>query len=148
MRKYLATISMLLAIAMYTYGCGSSILGAIAVPTVSASGFTNASLSGGYGLPLAMAPNGTAVAQLTFDGVGLVSGAYTEVLPSGALCQGTVSGNYSVGANGIGTVTLGFNVQTSGCPSSGQLDLAIVLAANGEYFSYASFNVNGQAIKQ
>ena len=86
---------------------------AMAVPMALAQSpaFNNGSLKGSYSFLMAKWTSTSSenawnvLGIITFDGVGDVSGSYTEN-EAGTLSTGTLSGTYSVNSNGTGSITL------------------------------------------
>ncbi len=125
-------------------------------PVVKAQGsFTNASLSGTYafqatedqnGLPLFLA------GVLTTDGNGRIVSGREEVAVQGVLCEGTLTGTYSVAADGTGTVTLNQTFPLSSACVGTTTVLKIAIAAGGEKFEFVGSTLNfalvGTATKQ
>jgi len=120
----------------YAPSSSSSLSSSIGPPPVqAASGFTNATLSGGYAFGVvgtsgiqAQAGNGVAVA----DGNGnITSGDETLNIGGTMSCHATLTGTYSVNTNGTGTatatVTMDAASQANGCGTSsiGHFTLAI-----------------------
>lgn len=117
--------------------------------------FSNASLSGAYafqatedqnGLPLFLA------GVLTTDGNGHVASGREEVAVQGVLCEGTLTGAYSVSADGTGTVTISQTFPLDSACVGTTTVLKIAIAAGGEKFEFVGATLNfalvGTATKQ
>ena len=84
--------------------------------------FSDASIRGSYGISYCVALvnpsgatqllSGTGVCHL--DGAGHLTGEETTNT-NGEVCSGTLSGTYSVNANGTGTASVTFSPTTTGC---------------------------------
>ncbi len=127
------------------------------VPSVvkAQGAFTNASLSGTFafqatedqnGLPLFLA------GVLSMDGNGHVVSGREEVAVQGVLCEGTLTGTYSVSADGTGTVTLSQTFPLSSACVGTTTVLKIAIAAGVEKFEFVGSTLNfalvGTATKQ
>ena len=126
------------------------------MPVVKAQGsFSNASLSGTYafratedqnGLPLFLA------GVLTADGNGHIVSGREEVAVQGVLCEGTLTGTYSVATDGTGTITLNQTFPLSSACVGTATVLRIAIAAGGEKFEFVgstlNFALEGTATKQ
>jgi hypothetical protein len=115
-----------------------------------AAGFNAKSIKGGYGC-LGVINQGTQgisnVMQLSFDGQGAVTGQMS-FFAAGDVCDASISGKYSVSANGMGTVTL--TLSTSGQDPDNDFDcstlngisenMALVLEGKGKIFDFAALD--------
>lgn len=146
----------LVALTLLLSGCGSGSSSTanqiVTPPVVHAAGFTNANLIGGYGFGVsgtagsfAFAGSGVIVA----DGTGnLTSGEETDN-NGGIMCHSTLTGSYSVNANGTGSALVNVTPDTAsvgrGCvPGVAQLSLAI--ANNGASLILASQGPNSVTV--
>jgi hypothetical protein len=125
------------------------------------SSYTNASLSGTYGISFASSGGSDltnsegeksaygAVGTLTFDGVGKVTSGtittYTNIGP----CVVSVTGTYSIQSTGVGTITTTPVVSSGGCTVSPSWSAHLAVTQQGASFNFASNNsVGGSAAKQ
>ena len=129
-------------------------------PVHAASGFTNASLSGGYAFGVlgtsgtqAQAGSGVAVA----DGNGnITSGDETLNIGGTVSCHATLTGTYSVNTNGTGTatatVTMDAASQAKGCGTSSTSHFTLAIGNGGSTVIIAEQDTGGTfvatAIKQ
>ncbi len=96
--------------------------------------FNNGSLKGSYGFQVARWTSNSSnnaeniLGVITFDGVGNVSGSYTDN-SAGTVTTGTFSGTYSVKSNGTGSMSFK--------PSSGsKVTLALVIDGSGKNLQF------------
>ena len=141
-------------------GAGSSMSGGIVTPppVQAASGFTNASLNGGYAFGLSgvsgsFAAGGSGVITRTAM-ANLTTGEETQNV-GGVSCHVALSGTYTVNSNGTGTaavtVTPDATSAAKGC-GSGTANLSLALANGGTSLVLASQDASSvtvvTAIKQ
>ncbi len=116
------------------------------LPVVRAQGsFSNASLSGAYAFQATEDQNGLPVflaGVLTTDGNGRIVSGREEVAVQGVLCEGTLTGTYSVSADGTGTITLSQTFPPSSACVGTTTVLKIALAAGGEKFEFVGSTLN------
>lgn len=140
--------------------CGSSVTGSIMQqpPVQAASGFSNASLSGGYafgssGTSSAFVQVGSGV--VTLDGNGNITAGEETASISGTSCRVLITGTYTVTANGTGTANMNLTPDSPsaaiGCQASAAT-LSLALANGGASLVLAGEGPNGvslvTAIKQ
>ncbi|MES2216803.1 MAG: hypothetical protein V4501_00175 [Pseudomonadota bacterium] len=122
-----------------------------------ANAFNNASFKGSYafglfgpsGMVLASESQTVATGIVVADGRGHVTG-HGNFRSAGSTCTGTFTGKYNINVDGTGSLSSNINTSTPGCIPS-VLDLAMVLANNGESFDVASVEndyLAGTFIKQ
>jgi hypothetical protein len=144
--------------AFFLIGCGggSSSAGGgtpvVTPPVVHAAGFTNASISGGYAFGI----SGTAVNSpeagsgvVTADGNGNITSGEETVNIGGISCHATLTGTYSVNANGTGIATVTATPDAAsvakGC-IGGTGDLSLAIANGGAGLILASQNANSTTV--
>jgi len=110
--KKLSVLLFTLGLALLSVSCGGG--GGPTMfppPSVSAAAFSNASLSGGYSFADSGETLGPAsikfaeVGVITFDGAGSLKGS-VAMNDGGTICTATVTGTYSINADGSGSATL------------------------------------------
>lgn len=123
---------------------GGGVIPPIVPPVHAGSGFTVASLNGGYaygvsGVSGTLAEGGTGV--ISADGNGnLTSGEETDNL-GGTSCHSTLAGTYAVNSNGTGTANVNISPDPTsvgrGC-SGGSVSLSLVIGNGGSTLILAS----------
>jgi len=147
MRQRATWVLCFLLTPLFLEGCGNA---------VKAQGpFTDSSLSGTYAFQATQDQNGLPLflaGVLTADGNGHIVSGREEVAVQGALCEGTLTGTYSVAADGIGTVRLTQAFPPSSVCVVTTTVLKIAIAARGEKFEFVGLTLNfalvGTATKQ
>lgn len=110
----------------------------------TASAFNNSNFKGSYAFRLAgpssivlvNEPRTVATGILIADGKGKVTG-HGSFRSAGISCIGKINGSYTIQADGTGSLASIIDTSTPGCFRS-VLDLAIVLAKQGESFEVAN----------
>jgi hypothetical protein len=110
----------------------------------SASAFNNSNFKGGYAFRLvgpssivtANEPQTVATGVITANGKGSVTG-HGKFRSAGITCVGTITGGYTINADGTGTFGSNLITTTPGCFSI-VLDLSMALAQNGKIFEVAN----------
>lgn len=114
-------------------------------PVQAASGFSDATLDGTYGVSFvgadvksdAIEDVGDGIATLAFDGQGnITSGSVTQYNSSGT-CTFALSGTYSVSSTGAVAVTLNAGNASTGCTSTGPATYSGEVSATGEMAVFA-----------
>jgi hypothetical protein len=136
-------------------GCGggsnSSVTGT-PPPVVHAAGFTNASISGGYAFGVS-GTNGTSVTAgsgvVTADGNGGITSGEETLNVGGISCHATLTGTYSINANGTGIATVTATPDSAsvakGC-IGGTGDLSLAIANGGVGLILASQGPNSVTV--
>jgi hypothetical protein len=97
----LTLLCLCLAACSGTAGRGSSSAGG----TVLAAGFTAKNVSGGYGLSM-LTFGAAASGVITADGNGKITAGEETLNAGGLSCHGTLSGSYTINADGSGDATV------------------------------------------
>jgi hypothetical protein len=158
--KNLGWLFLALGVAVLSVSCtggGPRLFGA---PTVNAAGFSNASLSGGFGFADSGETFGTAgikfaeTGVLTFDGAGSFRGTAT-MNNGGMSCTAIVTGTYSINPDGSGSAMV---TQTPDAASSARgctmvtFPAALGLSAGGAQIQFVELStleiLSGLALKQ
>lgn len=140
------------------------IVRARAAPVQAQSGFSNASLTGTYGVSFVGADVASGsiqgvndgIATVHFDGQGyLTSGNLTEYTSSGP-CTFTLTGTYSVASSGAVSLTVNSGNPSSNCTVTGPSQYSGEVSQNGDTAVFAESDgtasgggfLSGTAIKQ
>jgi hypothetical protein len=159
--KKLSWLLFTLGLAVLSVSCGGG--GGPTIfppPTVKAAAFSNASLSGGYSFANSgetLGPGSIKFAEvgaITFDGAGGFKGNAT-MNDGGTICTATVTGTYSINADGSGSATL---TQTPDAASAAHgcttinFPVALALSGGGAQVQFVETSgteiASGLALKQ